>query len=87
MTDLRGHVIAEAAMELVGVRYVARGLLEVRHQSAALEDFGENVRDVFTRDVRAAQLSDRVVSILVEHPGVELLGSRRSDSGLPSGVR
>ena len=86
MTNLRGHVIAEAAMELVGVGHVACGLLEVHHQSAALEDLGQNVRDVFARDVRAAQLRDRVVSVLVEHPSVELLGSRRSNSGLSSGV-
>jgi hypothetical protein len=74
--EFRRHVVAPAPVQLVGVGHVARGLLEVRHQPPPLEDLREDVRDVLAGDVRAAELRDRVVAVLVEDPRVELLGAR-----------
>ena len=79
--DFGGNVIAPAAVQPVGVRNVARGLLEVRHQAAPLEDLGEDVRDVLARDVGPAELRDRVVAVLVEDSCVELLGALHADAG------
>ena len=75
--ELRGDVIPPAPVQLVGVRHVARGLLEIRHQPAPLEHLRQDVGDVLARDVRAAELRDRVVAVFVEHSRVQLLGARR----------
>ena len=77
--DFGGHVIAPPAVQLVGVGHVARGLLEIRHEPAPLEHLREHVRDVFTRDVRAAELRDRIVAVLVEHLRVQLFGAFDAD--------
>ena len=74
--DLRRDVIAPAAVQRVGVRHVARRLLEIRHQPSPLEHLGQDVRDVLAGDVRAAELRDRVVAVLVEDPRVQLFGAR-----------
>ena len=81
--ELGGHEVAPAAVRVVGVRDVARGLLEVRHQAAALEHLGQDVRRVLARHVHAAELRDRVVAVLVEHPLVQPLGAR----SLPTSAR
>ena len=51
---------------------VARRLLEVRAQPRALEDLGQDVRRPLARDVRAAELRDRVVAVPEEDRLVEL---------------
>ena len=81
--DLGRDVIPPAAVQPVGVRHVARGLLEVGHQASPLEQLGQHVRDVLAGDVRAAQLRDRVVAVLVEDLGEELLGSSRRRRSRP----
>ena len=50
---------------------VAGRLLEVSREAAALEDLGEDVRDPLARDVRAADLRDRVVAVAHEDAFVE----------------
>ena len=55
----------------VGIRDIARRLLEIRHQPSPLEHFGQDVRHALAGDVGAAELGDGVVSVLVEHPRVE----------------
>ena len=67
------------AILALGVRDVARGLFQIRHQSAALEHFGEHVRRVLHRKVDAAELRHRVVAVVVEHPRVQPLGALESD--------
>ena len=79
--ELRRHVIFPAAVRPIGVRHVARRLLEVGHQASPLEHLGQDVGDAFAGDVRAAELRDRVVAVLVEHARVELVGALGADAG------
>jgi hypothetical protein len=69
------HVIAPVAVAAhrhrAVVGDVAGGLLEVGGQPAALQDLREHVRDPLGRDVRAAELRDRVVAVAKEHVLVE----------------
>ena len=51
---------------------VARGLLEVGGEPAALEQLRHHVRDPLAGDVGAAELRDRVVAVADEDPLVEL---------------
>ena len=81
VTDFRRHVIAVAAVQSIGIRHVSRRLLEIRHQPAALEHLGQDVRDVLAGEMRAAELRDRVVSVFVEDPGVELFGASTANVG------
>ena len=75
--DFVRDVIPPPSVQLVGVGNVSSGLFEVRHQPSPLEHLGEDVRHVLARDVRSAQLRDRVVAVLVEDPVVQLFGARR----------
>ena len=77
--ELGGHVIFPTAVRPIDVRNVARRLLEVRHQASPLQHFREDVRDAFARDVCAAELCDRVVSVLAEHACVEFVRARGAD--------
>ena len=61
---------------------VAGRLFEVRHQSGALEDLGQDVRGLLTREVDAAELGDGVVAVLAEYPRVELLGPSETHGGV-----
>jgi hypothetical protein len=72
-------VVAPAPARAVGVRDVARRLLEVGHEAAPLEELREHVRDALARQVDAAQLGDRVVAVLDEHALVEALRPRDAD--------
>ncbi len=65
---------------------VARRLLEVGHEPPPLEDLGQHVRRLLAREMDPAQLSDRVVPVLTEHPRVELLGAPQADRGVEAGV-
>ena len=85
--DLRRHVIPPAIVAAVGVGHVAGRLLEVRHQPSPLEHLGQDVRHGLARDVRAAQLRDRVVAVVAEHPGVEALGTLDRGAGGRRGLR
>ncbi len=76
--EFRGHEVAPLIAAPLGVRNVAGGLLEVRHQPAALEHFGQDVRRVLDRQMHAAQLRDRVVSVVAEHTLIQLLGLVRA---------
>ncbi len=58
----------------IGVRHVARRLLEIGHQPAPLEHLGEHVRHAFAREMHAAELGDRVVAVIGEDLRVQLLG-------------
>ena len=62
-------------VELGVVRDVARGLLEVGGEPRALQDLREQVRRPLARDVRPAQLRDRVVAVAEEDRLVELRGA------------
>ena len=53
---------------------------------APLEDLGQHVRRLLARETHPAELSDRVVPVLTEHPGVELLGASQADRGVKAGV-
>jgi hypothetical protein len=77
--DFVRHVITPAAVQLVGVGHVAGRLFEVRHQASPLEDLGEDVRHVLARDVRAAQLRDRVVPVVAEDLRVQLFRALDAD--------
>ena len=74
--EARVAVIAEAvAVELRVVGDVAGRLLEVRGEPGTLEDLRQQVRRPLARDVRAAELRDRVVAVADEDP-LEELGAR-----------
>ena len=77
---LRRHVVTPPPVEPIGVGDIAGRLFEVRHQAPPFEDLGQNVRDVFAGDVRAAELRDRVVAVLAEDAGVELFCTRHAAS-------
>ena len=68
--------VAPVAVAAAGHRRVvgdvARGLLEVGGQPAALEQLGHHVRDPLAGDVGAAQLGHRVVAVAEEDALVEL---------------
>src|SRR5262249_33922372 len=57
--------------ERLVVRDVARGLLQVGGEAAALQHLGEDVGDPLAGDMRAAELRDRVVAEAAEDPLVE----------------
>ena len=61
--ELGGHVVLPAAARPIGVRHVARRLLEVGHQAAPLEHLRQDVRHAFAGEVHAAELRDRVVAV------------------------
>ena len=65
---------------------VARALLEVAHQPAPLEHLGEDVRRLLAGQVDAAELGDRVVAVLEEHPLVQLLGAFEADGRIDAVV-
>ena len=78
--ELRSQlVVAVKAVAAVRQRLVvgdvARGLLQVRGETAALQDLGEDVGDPLAGDVRAAHLCDRVVAVAEEDSLVEAGGS------------
>ena len=79
-------VVAVAAAEAGVVGDVAGRLLEVGHEPAPLEDLGEQVRRLLAGEVHAAELGDRVVAVLEEHPVVELLGPAQADGGVDGEV-
>ena len=66
-----GVVAIAAGLERAVVGDVARGLLEVGGEAAALEDLGQQVRGVLAGQVRPADLRDRVVAVADEDPLVE----------------
>ena len=71
--EARVAVVAVAeALELRVIRDVARRLLEIRGEARPLEDLREEVRRPLARDVRAAELRDRVVAVAEEDRLVEL---------------
>ena len=80
------HEIAPRLAAPLGVRNVARGLLEVGHQPAALEHLRQDVRGVLDGQVHAAELRDRVVAVLVEHPLIELVGALECPRRTPAGA-
>ena len=67
----RGAVVAMAPTRLVVQADVPRRLLQVARESPPLEDLGQDVGRAFDRDVRAAELGDRVVAIFGQYPVVE----------------
>ena len=79
-------VVAVAAPDAGVVGDVAGGLLEVGHEPAPLEHLGEQVGGLLARQVDAAELGDRVVAVLEEHPVVELLGPTQAHGGVDGGV-
>jgi hypothetical protein len=54
---------------------VARGLLQIGGQAAALEELGHHVRDPLAGDVGAAELAHRIVPVAKEDPLVEATGA------------
>jgi hypothetical protein len=58
----------------VVVAHVAGRLLEVRGQAAPFDRLGEQLRGLLAREVHAAELRDRIVAELEEHPIEQLLG-------------
>ena len=54
---------------------VARGLLQIRGQPAALQQLRHHVRDPLAGDVRSAELGHRVVAVAEEDALVELAGA------------
>ena len=71
--EARVAVVAVAeAVERRVVRDVARRLLEVGGEPRPLQDLRQQVRRPLARDVRAAELRDRVVAVAEEDPLVEL---------------
>src|SRR5205085_8486151 len=75
-------VVTEATVELLVVLDVTRRLLEVRHESAPLEDLGEEVRRLLAGEVHTTELRDGVVAVLEEHAVVELFGATQADRGI-----
>ena len=67
--------VAEALAHRGVVGHVARGLLQVGGEPAALEHLRHHVRDPLARDVRAAELRHRVVAVADEDALVELAGA------------
>ena len=67
--------VAEPLRDRRVVGDVARGLLEVGGQPAALEQLRHHVRDPLAGDVRAAELRHRVVPVAEEDALVELAGA------------
>ena len=61
------------------VREVAGRLLEVAHETAPLEDLGEDVARLLAREVHAAQLGDGIVAVLVEDLLVQVVGAVETD--------
>jgi hypothetical protein len=84
--DFGRPVVAIPPAQSRVVRDVARGLLEVGHETAPLEDLGEDVRRLLAREVYTAELGDGVVAVLEEHPLVELLGALEADAGVDADV-
>ncbi len=78
----RVSVVAVATTEALVVRDVAGALLEIAHQASPLEDLGQQIRGLLARQVHTAELRDRVVSVVEEHPFVELLGTVETDRGV-----
>ena len=60
------------AVELVVIGDVARRLLEIRGEPRSLEDLRQQVRRPLARDVRPAELRDRVVAVPEEDPFVQV---------------
>ena len=77
--ELRRHVVLPLAVRPIGIRDVARRLLEVRHEASPLQHLRQNVRDTFARDVRAAELRDRVVSVLTEYARIQSVRALGAD--------
>ena len=77
--QLGRHQVAPAVAAPFGVGNVARGLLEVRHQAPSFQDLGQDIRNVLARQMNAAELRDRVVSVVVEHLLVQPFGAGRAD--------
>ncbi len=75
-------VVAVPSTEPCVVGDVAGALLEVAHQPAPLEDLREQVRRLLTGQVDPAELGDRVVAVVEEHPLVQLLGAVEADRGI-----
>ena len=67
--------VAGAAGHRLVVGDVARRLLQVRRQPRPLEHLGHHVRNELARDVRSAELRDRVVAVADEDALVERRGA------------
>ena len=80
--ELPGHVVLPAAGRLVRVWDVACRLFEIRHQPSPLDHFREDVRDALARQVHAAKLRDRIVSIFGKDLGIKAFGALESHAAL-----
>jgi hypothetical protein len=87
LLDFRRHVVLPAAGRPLRVGHVARRLFEVRHQASPFEHLGQDVRNAFARDVGAAELRDRIVTVIAQHPRVQLVGAFGADRARGDGVR
>ena len=85
--DFRWHVVLPTAARPLRVGHVARRLFEVRHQASPFEHLGQDVRHAFARDVGAAELCDRIVAVIAQHPRVQPVGSFGADRARRDGVR
>ena len=79
------HVVLPSAARAIGVRHVARRLLEIGHQTAPLEHLRQHVRDALAGEVHAAELRNRIVAVFREHLRVQLF--RAGDADLALGRR
>ena len=77
--DFGRHVILPAPVRPIRVGDISRGLFEVGHQATPLEDLGQNIGGAFAGDVDAAQLCDRIVSVLVEDARIQPVGAVGAD--------
>ncbi len=84
---LRRQMISVAFSELAVIEDVAGRLFQISGEPAPLEHLGEDVRRLFAGQMHAAQLSDRIVSVLEEHPVVEILGTLHADEWVVPGLR
>ncbi len=65
--------------ESLVVAEIPCGLLEVTHEPTPLEHLGQDVARLFTGQVDAAELGDRVVAVLEEDLLVEVVRAREPD--------
>ena len=65
------HDVLPPAVWPVGVRHVARGLLEIRHEPSTFKHLCQDVGNAFTRNVSSPKLGDRIVAVLAEHSCIQ----------------